>query len=139
MPATLCSEVITGILREDLRFGGVVLSDDFGMGAITQHFGIVDAAIRAVNAGVDIIVIAGPWDVTQDELLSRQVAIHEGIVRAVEDGRLSRKVVDAAVVRILSLKLAFGVGSEQGKEQPELAVREIERVAQLISDASAGR
>lgn len=138
MPATLSPEVITGILREDLRFGGVVLSDDFGMGAITEHFGIVDAAIRAVNAGVDIIVIAGPWNATQEELLDRQIAIHDGILRAVEDGRVSRTAVDAAVVRILSLKLAFSVG-EDGQGEPQLAIREIERVAQLVNDASGRR
>jgi beta-N-acetylhexosaminidase len=139
MPATLSPEVITGILREELHFGGVVLSDDFGMGAITENFGIVDAAIRAVSAGVDIIVIAGPWDVTQEELLDREVTVHRGIVQAVEDGRISRAVVDAAVTRILSLKLAFGVGSKEGQEEPELAIREIERVARLISDASTAR
>jgi beta-N-acetylhexosaminidase len=139
MPATLSPEVVTGILREELDFGGVVFSDDFGMGAITEHFGLVDAAIRAVNAGVDIIVIAGPWNATQEELLGREVAIHGGIVQAIRDGRISPAVIDAAVARILSLKLSFGVGSEQRQEDAESAIREIERVARLISDANAAR
>jgi len=139
VPATLSREVVTGVLRDQLNFGGVVLSDDFAMGAITGNYGIVDAAIRAVNAGVDVIVIAGPWDATQEELLSRQTAIHEGLVRAVEDGRLGREVVDAAVTRIIALKLAFGVGSEQEDIDPGPAVLEVENVAQRIGQAAAAR
>lgn len=139
VPATLSREVVTGLLRDEFGFDGVVLSDDFSMGAITREFDSVDAAVRAVNAGVDMIVIAGPIDASREDLINRQIAIHEGIVGAVEDGRISREVVDSAVVRILRLKLAFAVGSEQPNERLEQATREIERLAQLIYDVGAAR
>lgn len=57
-PATLSKEVVTGLLRNTLGYDGVVLSDDMEMGAIRQHYGTYDAAIRAIRAGVDMLIVS---------------------------------------------------------------------------------
>ncbi len=57
-PATLSERTITGVLRHGLGWRGVVVSDDMRMGAIDQHYGLSDAAVRAVRAGVDVVLIA---------------------------------------------------------------------------------
>jgi beta-N-acetylhexosaminidase len=139
VPATLSQEIVTGLLRDSLGFDGVVISDDFSMGAITGKFDVVDAAIRAVNAGVDIILVAGPVDATETELLDMQMAIHDGIVQAVRDGQVTEETVDSAVARILALKRAFGVGRAGEEGDMDSAIRELERVSLLIDEAELAR
>ncbi|MDB5505457.1 MAG: hypothetical protein JWR75_95 [Devosia sp.] len=58
LPASLSPEWITGVLRGELGFKGVVISDDLEMGAIRQHFGLKDTVIRAVNAGMDVLLFS---------------------------------------------------------------------------------
>ena len=57
-PATLSAPTITGLLRGDLGWHGVVVSDDLRMGAIEQHYGLDEAAVLALAAGVDVLLIA---------------------------------------------------------------------------------
>jgi beta-N-acetylhexosaminidase len=57
VPATLSRKVITGLLREDLGYSGVVVSDDLDMKAIADNFGVGDAAVAAVDAGCDVLLL----------------------------------------------------------------------------------
>ncbi len=57
-PATMSKNVITGILRNQPGFDDVGISDDMNMGAITDHYGLEEAIIRSIDAGVDILVFA---------------------------------------------------------------------------------
>lgn len=58
LPASLSPEWITGVLRNELGFKGVVISDDLEMGAIREHFGLKDTVVRAVNAGMDVLLFS---------------------------------------------------------------------------------
>ena len=93
LPATLSKKVITGLLRTDLGFEGVIVSDAFTMKAISEHFGDENAAKMAVQAGVDIILT--PQDVAKTA---------KAVVDAVRKGEISEETIDQSVKRILVLK-----------------------------------
>lgn len=94
VPATLSRAVITGWLREELGFDGLVVSDAMNMGAITQFYASADAAIAFILAGGDIVL--QPSDFT---------AAYQGVLTAVNEGIIASEVLDAAVRRILRVKL----------------------------------
>ena len=94
VPATLSRRVVSGLLRGELGFRGVVMTDALSMGAITQRYGSAKAAARAVNAGVDVVLM--PADAR---------AARNGIVAAVRDGRLARTRLEAAATRMVALLL----------------------------------
>jgi len=102
-PATLSSEVIGGMLRKQLGFNGVVLSDCMQMGAIVEEYGFEDAIYRAVRAGVDILVYSNNI-VYEEDVAKKAVAL---LFRMVNNGRISRKRIDASWNRIMQLKAGF--------------------------------
>ncbi|MBS4021607.1 MAG: hypothetical protein KGZ79_04200 [Dethiobacter sp.] len=100
-PATLSPAILTGLLREELGFNGVIITDDLEMGAITRHYGIKEAALEAVKAGADILLISHIYKLQQDAL----DALHE----AVEAGDLSEQRIDESVERIIRLKHKYNL------------------------------
>jgi beta-N-acetylhexosaminidase len=106
-PATLSRATITGLLRGDLGWQGVVVSDDLRMGAIEQHYGLDEAAVLALRAGVDVLLIA------DDRLPDRRSAarvVLAAIRRALERGRLAPALVEAALTRVAALRARAGAG-----------------------------
>ena len=88
VPATLSPAVMTGMLRGELGFSGVVVSDDLEMKAVADHYPIDEAAVLGALAGVDLFLVCHRED--------RQLLAIEGLVKAVESGRLSRaRIFDA--------------------------------------------
>lgn len=121
LPATLSPKVITGLIREELGFDGVVSTDAMNMQAIADHFGPVDAAIRAVQAGVDIVLMPiGLEEVTT------------GVLQAVKKGEISEERIEHSVKRILTLKVKRGIFKA---ENPEGADAQIERAKAIIGSA----
>jgi len=109
VPATLSRPTIDGVLRGQLGWRGVVVSDDMRMGAIEQHYGAGDAAVRALRAGVDLILIA------DDRLPGDRSASAEtltAIRRAVRRGRLPAGQVDEALARIATLRSRLTVAAD---------------------------
>ena len=100
-PATLSEPTVTGLLRGQLGFSGVVLSDAMGMAAITSLHGRDEAAERAIKAGVDILLYTTNLDSLGNSLPRHLVDVLE---RAVQQGRISSGHVDSAYARIMSLK-----------------------------------
>ncbi len=100
LPATLSQRIITGILREQLHYDGVVMSDDMQMKAISDYYGFDNAIQLAINAGVDIITIANTV-VYDDQAATKTVA---AIKRAVQDGKISRDRIEQSYQRIMKLK-----------------------------------
>jgi beta-N-acetylhexosaminidase len=98
--ATMSQPIITGLLRDEMGFGGVVISDDFRMSGLTNRYDIADAAVRFVLAGGDLI-LCGP---NSDE----QAAIMDALHAAAADGRLSEARIDESVKRILIGKISLG-------------------------------
>ena len=94
-PATLSETVITGILRDEMHFDGVVITDAMGMGAITEHYSSGEAAVLAIEAGADIILM--PQDFFE---------AYQAVLDAVKDGTISEDRLDESVTRILRLKFA---------------------------------
>ncbi|MGH9340078.1 MAG: glycoside hydrolase family 3 protein [Acidobacteriota bacterium] len=99
-PATLSKPVISGILRQDLGFEGVIISDDMGMGAIVQNYTFEKAIELAINAGVDILLLGN--NLTYDPDLARKAF---DIVRGmVERGEISPERIRQSFQRISDLK-----------------------------------
>lgn len=92
VPATMSRAVIEGILRSEMGFDGVVFSDDMEMGAIAGRMGTGEAAVRAVSAGVDCILVCHRAD--------RQREAIEALADAMASGRLARDRVEEAIARI---------------------------------------
>ncbi len=103
-PATLSPTVIGGILRGELGYSGVVMSDDLQMRAITKYYGF-DAAIEAaINAGVDILAFANNLDFDPD-VAARAIATVKSLVLS---GRLSAERIAESFRRIMQLKSRLG-------------------------------
>jgi beta-N-acetylhexosaminidase len=94
-PASL-SPVAIGLLREELGFDGLVVTDDLVMEGARRGGTTADAALRAVQAGVDLLMISGPPE--------DQAAAYDAVVSAVESGEIPRERVDASVERIEDVK-----------------------------------
>jgi beta-N-acetylhexosaminidase len=125
LPATLSPKVITGLIRDELGFDGVVSTDAMNMQAIADHFGPVDAAIRAVQAGVDIVLMPiGLEEVTN------------GVLKAVRDGTISEKRIDQSVRRIFTLKVKRGIVKA---EQPADVNDQIARALAVVGSAEHKR
>jgi beta-N-acetylhexosaminidase len=104
-PATLSRPTITGLLRRELGWVGVVVSDDLRMGAIEHHYGLDEAAVLALEAGVDVLLIA------DDRLPDGRSAAHVALTairHALEQGRLAPPTVEAALARIDALRARLG-------------------------------
>lgn len=128
-PATLSPQVMTGLLRGQLGFGGLVFTDALDMGAIDRGYGRTEAPVRAVLAGADVIL----------QPPSVATAI-DAIVAAVEGGRIPESRIDESVLRILRVKeklgLAQGGGVPPGDVHRKVGIPEHVAVAQEIANKS---
>ena len=97
-PATLSSHILTDLLRTDLHFQGLVVTDAMDMGGITVRFAPGEASVRAVLAGADCLLMPPVPD-----------AAFEALQQAVKSGRISRERLDASVRRILEAKARVGL------------------------------
>jgi beta-N-acetylhexosaminidase len=97
-PATLSSRILTDLLRKELRFEGLVVTDAMDMGGITVRYAPGEAAVRAFEAGADALLMPPVPD-----------AAFEGLQNAVKSGRISRERLDASVRRILQAKAKLGL------------------------------
>ena len=107
LPATLSETIITDLLRGDMGFDGVVITDAMNMDAIAKHFDRFDAAKLAIEAGVDILLM--PVDTSTPEGMADLDAYIDTLAGMVESGGIDAAKVDAAVLRILTLKAAHGL------------------------------
>jgi beta-N-acetylhexosaminidase len=97
-PATLSPRILQGLLREEMKFEGVIVSDDLEMKAVAKRWG-AQAAVLAARAGCDLLPVCITPDV--------QVAAIEGFIRAVEAEEIGWKALDASALRIRRLKERF--------------------------------
>jgi beta-N-acetylhexosaminidase len=100
-PATLSRFTVHRVLRGWLDYDGVVVSDDLLMGAIAQHYGLEEASVLALGAGVDVLLISQNTGRIDDRAAERVIG---AITRAIADGRLSESTVQAAVARVDALR-----------------------------------
>ncbi|MEH7179193.1 beta-N-acetylhexosaminidase [Neobacillus vireti] len=103
-PSSLSREVITGLLKEQIKFKGVVITDDLTMGAILKNYEIGDAAVKAIQAGNDIVLVCHGYE-NQEKVL-------RAVLNAVQNGDISEKQINDSVYRILSLKEKYQLNDE---------------------------
>lgn len=98
VPATLSPRVLSGLLRDSLAYGGVLITDAMDMVGVLRQFGAPEAARRAVAAGADVLLM--PVDVS---------GTIDAVVAGVREGRYGENRIDASVRRLLELKRRFGL------------------------------
>ena len=105
VPATMSRKLVSGILKEQLHFSGVVVSDDLEMRAISKHFSVPQAAVEGLKAGVDQFLVCHQLEV-------QRLAI-EGVVKAIECGEVNAARFNDATARVDALMRSFVRGPEE--------------------------
>jgi beta-N-acetylhexosaminidase len=100
LPATLSPKILTGILRGELDFRGLIVTDALDMGGIAHGFTVGDAAVRALEAGADVLLMP-----------SDPKAAIDAVAAAVKSGRITEKRIDESVMRILTAKARVGLAA----------------------------
>ncbi len=102
LPASLSKNIITGILRQELGFDGVIISDDLHMGAIRNNYSLQDTVINAINAGTDILIFSNNFGVSDLELPRKIIDI---VKQAISEGKITTEQIERSFERILKLKI----------------------------------
>lgn len=127
VPATTSHNILTGLLRDEMKFKGLVVTDAMDMGGVTSLYPPGEAAIRAVEAGADVLLMPPVPD-----------AALASLERAVRSGRLTEKRIDQSVRRILQAKARLGLDKNRFADIDQLdqkfARPEFESQAQSIAD-----
>ncbi len=103
-PSSMSKEVITGMLREQLGFDGVVMTDDMTMKAITNHFDIGQASVDSVKAGSDVILIAHEY--------ANVTAAIQAVKAAVNKGEITEDRINDSVRKIIALKQKYQLANQ---------------------------
>lgn len=104
MPASLSETVISGILRERLGYDGIVMTDALNMGAVTGQFSSAEAAVLAVEAGCDLILMPADYH-----------AARQGLLDALASGRIAEERIDESLERILSVRAGITDRAAEGR------------------------
>lgn len=96
-PASISSVIMQDLLRKQLGFKGIVVTDDLEMGAVNKYFTYEDLGYKAIQSGADLLLVC--------HTLENQQKVYNGILKAVETKRLKEKRIDEAVKRILLYKI----------------------------------
>lgn len=99
-PATLSVRIMRDILRNQLGFQGVIISDGISMGALSENFDITETLLRSFKAGIDLILVHNKYDLR--DLINR-------VMKLYELGLISEDEINEGVKRVLSLKLKYGL------------------------------
>jgi beta-N-acetylhexosaminidase len=127
VPATTSYNILTGLLRDEMKFNGLIVTDAMDMGGVTSLYAPGESAVRAVEAGADVLLMPPVAD-----------AAMAGLERAVRSGRLTEKRIDESVRRILQAKARLGLDKNRFADIEHLDQRfarpEFESQAQSIAD-----
>ncbi|QQO10149.1 glycoside hydrolase family 3 protein [Breznakiella homolactica] len=104
-PATLSKTILQDLLRMEMGFRGIILSDSMNMGAIRKFYDPAESTLLALKAGVDVVMLAEEHYDHSGEYLPKQIASIEIVKKAIESGVLSAEEVNEKLHRILDLKL----------------------------------
>lgn len=128
IPATMSETIIHKILRKDLGFEGLIISDCLEMNAIKEYFGTAIGAKNAIKAGVDLVFISHTAQIAKDAVLE--------IEKAVESGEIPISRIDDAVMRILALKERYTGISIPKREEKDFEKRK--QYVKLLFEQSIG-
>lgn len=96
-PASLSSKIMTDLLRNELGYKGIIITDDMEMGAVANHNDFRSIGVNAVKAGVDIVLVCHEYEHQQE--------VYLGLLDAVNSGEISQERIDESVKRIIKVKL----------------------------------
>ncbi len=100
LPCSLSEKVVTGILRRELGYDGIVITDALNMGAVSDYYTDSASAVLAVRAGCDMLLC--PQSIE---------TVHAALLSAVQSGELTEERIDESVLRILQVKLQYGIAA----------------------------
>ena len=102
LPATLSKPILTGLLRQQMHFKGIIITDAMTMAGVADYFGgVPQAAVKAVDAGADIVLL------TPELTTEEQMEVYHAVLEAVRSGEISEKQVNQSVRRILQVKMKY--------------------------------
>ena len=126
-PATVSSKIVTGVLRDELGFHGIVVTDAMDMQGLAAMFDTAEASVRAIEAGADVLLMP-----------KRAEDAIQGVVTAVQKGRISRKRLDESVAKVLAAKTRLGLSRKKLVNLEDIAdvvdSPESEERAQQVAD-----
>lgn len=96
-PASLSPEIMNGLLRKELDFQGVIVTDDMEMGAVANHYTFEEMAVKTIQSGADIVLICHEY--------KHMVDAYNALLKAVRSGSITQERLDASVKRIVKMKL----------------------------------
>ena len=96
-PASLSSKIMTDLLRNELGYKGIIITDDMEMGAVANHNEFRSIGVNAVKAGADIVLVCHEYEHQQE--------VYLGLLDAVNSGEISQERIDESVKRIIKVKL----------------------------------
>jgi beta-N-acetylhexosaminidase len=96
-PGTMSKKTLTGLLRDELGFKGIIVSDDMTMGAITEEYDLRETLKKSINAGVDIFIVANNYEDQTNAMINT-------IAQLVKDGEIKRERIDESYDRIVAFK-----------------------------------
>ncbi len=131
-PATLSAPILGGLLRGELGFDGVIISDAMNMAAIRDHYGVAEGCVRSIIAGADLV-----------EPLMREREVAAALAAAAASGRLPMGRLDDAARRVLRLRRGLAAGATAGdadatQEAHAALVRRVARAGVTLLDGPAG-
>ncbi len=135
IPATVSTNVLTGLLRNELKFNGLIVTDAMDMAGLTDMFNNREAAVRALEAGADVLLMP-----------RRAEDAIDGVVAAVQSGRLTQQRVEQSLAKVLAAKARLGLAATRevdlnaigdvvaSPEDDEVAQRVADRAVTLVKD-----
>lgn len=115
-PSSLSKKIISDLLRDQMGYQGVVITDDLTMGAIAKHYSLGKAAVQSFLAGSDILLVAHQYENAKE--------VYQAMKTAVEEGKITEERLNQSVYRILNLKEKYRLSDQPA---PEVQVAEINR------------
>lgn len=97
-PSTLSRSVVNGLLREELGYEGIIITDSFQMGSITENYDQAEAAVMAIQSGCDMILMPAEYE-----------SCYQGILEAVQTGSITEEQINQICIRILQTKIKRGI------------------------------
>ncbi|WP_139377147.1 beta-N-acetylhexosaminidase [Halobacillus hunanensis] len=104
-PASMSKKIITGILRNELNFEGVVITDDMTMGAISKNYGVGKASVKSVNAGSNIILVAHQYN--------KVTKVIQALKTATQNGDIPKEKINNSVYKIIQLKRKYDLSNQK--------------------------
>lgn len=118
-PSSLSKSVMTGLLRDELKFDGVIITDDLVMGAITERYGLAQAASLALENGADMAMFSSP---------GAYASVHKEITARIKQGKLSAADLDQKVGRVLRLKQTYDLSQTKRIDKYEQLIKQVKAV-----------